>query len=157
MQLREHFTAFQPEVTWMLNDRQDGGDDELLCNRPLFRLALEADSFPADLRELADMIVVELEDHRSTQNESSQAEIQSCWRLARHSFERAVNAENGPPPKPLRGVYEWLKIHDSDDYDLPAFDTWAKYVRRCNQAVDGKKNSSRSARKGRSIAPVRSK
>jgi hypothetical protein len=80
----------------------------------------------------------------------AQQTVQPCWRQAMDSFNRAVNAENGPEPRPLKKVYKWLTNHDGDgDYDLPDFNTWTKYIREYKKATTGEiAASSRSGRTG---------
>jgi hypothetical protein len=90
---------------------------------------------------------------RPPMNSALEPQLQKCWRLAHDSFRRAIFAEGGPPSTPLRGVWNWLKEHDPDDeYELPALGTWTKYLRRYKQAVNGKTNTSRRGRAGRSAA-----
>lgn len=69
-------------------------------------------------------------------NVPSQQPLQRCWISAKDSYDRAVNAESGPQPKPLKKVYEWLDLYDNEPgYDLPDYATWAKYIRAFNGAV----------------------
>ena len=50
-----------------------------------------------------------------------------------------------------REAYEWLKEHGPDGYELPAIESWKRYVRAGRRAENCQKNSSRGARTGRSI------
>jgi hypothetical protein len=77
--------------------------------------------------------------------------IRLCWRLAHQSLERAMNAQNRPAHKPLTKVWEWLKENDPDEYDLPDFNTWCRYIREYKHAASGAVNTSRAGRTGRSI------
>lgn len=75
--------------------------------------------------------------------------------LAWQSFERAVNHPDGPPPRPLAGVYKWLEHHDPDrKYDLPDFPSWSKYLRDYKRLQRGgqPRNAPRRGREGRSVA-----
>ena len=53
-----------------------------------------------------------------------------------------------------RDAYEWLKEHGSNDYQLPEFHTWKRYVRGGRKFYETQKNSPRAARTGRSIVPA---
>jgi hypothetical protein len=89
----------------------------------------------------------------AAENSTEAMAVQRCWLEAHQSFQRAIVASSAPPPSPLRGVWEWLKERDPDaEYDLPAFGTWAKYLRAYDHAVKGRKNESRRGRAGRSTA-----
>jgi len=48
-------------------------------------------------------------------------------------------------------AYEWLKEHGPEDYKLPFFPTWQRYVRRGRRHHKTQKHSPRSGRTGRSI------
>jgi hypothetical protein len=91
---------------------------------------------------------------RSTEADTSPTEgVQRCWFEAYQSFRRAIVAPAAPPVKPLKGVWDWLKEHDPDrEYELPRFETWAKYVRSYERSINGKQNESRGGRAGRSTA-----
>jgi hypothetical protein len=90
---------------------------------------------------------------RSAMDPTPEPQLQKCWRLAHDSFQRAILAQDGPPARPLKGVWKWLKEQDPDDeYDLPTLGTWMKYLRNYHRSVSGKTNSSRRGRAGRSAA-----
>ena len=48
-------------------------------------------------------------------------------------------------------AYKWLKDEEIEDYTLPAFETWQRYVREGRKFHDTQKNTSRKGRTGRSI------
>jgi hypothetical protein len=47
-------------------------------------------------------------------------------------------------------AYAWLRENGHPDYDLPSFDTWARYLRIARPHYDDQKNQSRRGRSGRS-------
>lgn len=48
-------------------------------------------------------------------------------------------------------AYDWLKDNAIADYDLPAFETWAKYVRKARKYYGDSKNTPRGGRTGLSV------
>ena len=73
------------------------------------------------------------------------------------SYERAIKKTPELAEATDLQVYNWVREHDADpDYDLPDFDTWARYLRRVRQARSKQKNSPRAGRaeSSRSIVPA---
>ena len=85
-----------------------------------------------------------VDEHENKQKELSprfeQAYRSFC--LAETKLEREVTAPE---------AYEWLKENGPDDYPLPDFGTWSRYVREGRAWHDNRKNSPRGGRTGRSI------
>lgn len=50
-----------------------------------------------------------------------------------------------------REAYDWLKENGPEGYELPAFETWKRYVRQGRKHYGAQKNRPRSGRTGRSI------
>lgn len=50
-----------------------------------------------------------------------------------------------------REAYDWLREEGPQEYDLPAFDTWRRYVRAGRKLHGAQKNTSRKGRIGRSV------
>lgn len=48
-------------------------------------------------------------------------------------------------------AYDWLVENGIQDYDLPSFETWQRYVRKGRKYYGTQKNESRKGRTGRSI------
>ncbi len=80
---------------------------------------------------------------------------------AYQSFERAIKERPDLAEGTDREVYDWLAENDPDpdhDYELPAFETWARYVREARKALNRRKNTPRYGRAegSRSIVSVNS-
>lgn len=75
--------------------------------------------------------------------------LQPCWIQAHDAYQRAVANESCG--ETLKAVHDWLHENDPDDYNLPSFGTWAKYVRAYRNATGGTVNHSRRGRTGRSV------
>lgn len=56
---------------------------------------------------------------------------------------------NSPPTD--QQAYEWLKEHGPEDYALPAFPTWQRYLRNARSHYGTQKHSPRAGRTGRSV------
>ena len=84
-------------------------------------------------------------------------EINACRaraEMAYHSFEIACKclAPGDSDPLPLdRKAYDWLKEHGPEDYRLPAYTTWQRYVREGREFHGTQKHSRRACRDGASI------
>ncbi len=77
--------------------------------------------------------------------------LKRCERLACESYEHAV--KEMPDPGTDSDVYEWLAKHGTHDadYKLPAFDTWARYVRAGRKAHAERQKEPRAGPTARSI------
>ena len=74
------------------------------------------------------------------------------FEMAYQSYQDAAEKMGFEPSD--RDAYEWLKEHGSNDYQLPEFHTWKRYVRGGRKFYETQKNSPRAARTGRSIVPA---
>ena len=51
-----------------------------------------------------------------------------------------------------REVHSWLKENGPEQYDLPEFDTWRRYLRNARSFYKAQKNSPTAGRSGKSVA-----
>ena len=69
--------------------------------------------------------------------------------MAYRSFQLAAGNSGGSLTN--REAYAWLQEHGLDDYSLPKYETWERYVRSGRSHYGTQKNTPRAGRTGRSI------
>ncbi len=96
---------------------------------------------------------------QAVQEESDSTPLSPAQEKAYRSYEIAEHklSELGADQVTDANAYSWLKEHGvvpadcDDDYDLPAFETWQRYVRAGRSHYSTNKNSPRAGRTGRSV------
>jgi hypothetical protein len=74
----------------------------------------------------------------------------SCERAYR-GFQRAVSLCGEMTDK---AAYDWLNEQDKETDEMPAFDTWVRYLRKGREHYGTQKNTPRGGRSGRSIVTL---
>lgn len=83
---------------------------------------------------------------------TGQMKLAPSVRLAWLSHQRAIEHEPRLVDKGDKAIHQWLQLHDPvDDYVLPPFRTWRRYVTSARGVFDCRKKESRIGRTGRSI------
>lgn len=83
-------------------------------------------------------------DEQDIRSNLTKAEI-----LAYQSYEYAIQQSPELAERTDKDVYDWLKKHGmpgEEQYDLPSFETWSRYVRAGRKANNAQKNTSRNGR-----------
>lgn len=81
---------------------------------------------------------------------NKKAELPKGIQMAYESFKLAEAKTGSELAK--KEAYDWLKEFGPAEYQLPAFDTWERYVREGQEHYGTQKNHPRGARSSRSIA-----
>jgi len=84
----------------------------------------------------------------ATDDDSKELALPRAHHAAYQSF---VFAESEIGKCTDREAYEWLQEEGPEEYELPAFDTWKRYVRIGRKHHGTQKNTSRKGRTGRSV------
>lgn len=83
--------------------------------------------------------------------DTTQATPAPAIEKAYQSYQYAIEKNPDFAGKKDKEVYTWLKNNGIDDYTLPAFETWQRYVREGRKHYGTSKNTPRAGRTGRSI------
>lgn len=98
-----------------------------------------------------DLELLESQKTETKSNEDEKCPLQRCQILAYQSYCMAIKKNPSLVDKRDRDVYEWLKENGSDDYELPAFETWSAQVRAGRRFYGTQKNNRRHGRKAPAI------
>ncbi len=107
------------------------------------QIRIHAIAAPEQTRRVAD----ELENQPG--QAAADAQPASRFERAYRSFESACREAESELT--CRQAYEWLQDAGSDDYLLPSFETWSRYVREGKKHYGTQTNSPRAGRRGRSV------
>jgi hypothetical protein len=80
------------------------------------------------------------------QKEEAPSGLPPAREKAYQSYQYAVAVETNYNLKTDREVYDWLKDNGHSDYELPAFETWQRYVRDGRKYYGTPKNTPRAGR-----------
>ncbi len=109
--------------------------------------------FAAQLHDLEHPLEVTSNDFRESYAEV-EAEIADRFEAAWRSYEIAEKHLAGDGPLTDRKAYDWLEGAGAElpsQYELPAFGTWQRYVRKARLHYGQHKNQKRAGRSGKSI------
>jgi hypothetical protein len=86
-------------------------------------------------------------------NESAEPALKPSREKAYQQFLWAMEQDRSL--KTDQGVYDWLKKHSDEPEELPAFDTWSKYLREARAYHQDHKHTPRSIKKASGKSTVR--
>lgn len=115
------------------------------------RLVERRDSLVSRFLLLRDRTTPTVGDVTSSDTCMAPTRLRPSEEKAYQSFEYAVSRMH-PPPETDREAYNWLCEHfDQQDYHLPDFETWERYVRAGRKHHGTQKNTPRQRRTGHSV------
>ena len=122
--------------------------DALMASRPICEELAEVSKF---LDREKGGISRETQPASGKAEDTTQATLAPAIETAYQSCQDAIRKNPDFAGKKDKEVYTWLKDNGVDDYTLPAFETWQRYVREGRKHYDTSKNTPRAGRTGRSI------
>jgi hypothetical protein len=106
----------------------------------------------ADLKPLLKNVETQANNRKTGKaGDKTQATPAPAIEKAYQSYQYAIEKNPDFAGKKDKEVHTWLKNNGIDDYTLPAFETWQRYVRKGRKHYGTSKNTPRAGRTGRSI------
>jgi len=102
----------------------------------------------ADLQQQADLAI------GGKTEDGTQATPAPAIEKAYQSYQDAVAKNSDLADKKDKEAYAWLENNGIDDYTLPAFETWQRYVRAGRKFHHTSKNTPRAGRASKSVVNV---